>query len=117
MSNCCPNCGQPVPEFGGIVLDDAAGTVRFDGGHVSLTVNELALFRALLNAKGRTLSKGQILDAMYGSKPSADEPVAESVNVYIHKLRRKLAVLGLEIRTHWGHGYFLESPAVSEVAA
>jgi two-component system cell cycle response regulator CtrA len=60
---------------------------------------------------GRTVSKEQFLNHLYGGM---DEPESKIVDVFICKLRKKLATAtgGVAyIETMWGRGYVLRDPA------
>ena len=116
----CAACGQAAPEFGGIIADDARGEIRFGGKRVgSLTGREYALFRLLLNAKGRTLSKELIIGELYAKEYRADDEMPEMkiIDVFICKLRKKITGLGLDVGTTWGRGYYLVDPNRKETAA
>ena len=70
------------------------------------------MFRMLMNANGRTLSKENLLNGLYQLKAFADEDVPEIkiIDVFICKLRKKITPLGITIGTAWGRGYYLEEP-------
>lgn len=108
----CECCGQPLPEYGGIVADEDRGEVRFAGKMIrNLTRIEFELFRFFLDRRGRTASKEAILESMYQLRPSEDEvPEIKIVDVFVCKLRKKIEPLGLSIKTVWGRGYHLEEP-------
>lgn len=111
MTNRCECCGQAVPEWGGIVADDDRGEVRFNGmAAAGMTVHQYGLFRALLDAKGRVLSKEQLLDRLYGLEAD-DPPESKIVDVFVCKVRKVIEPIGLKIGTAWGRGYYLEAPA------
>lgn len=120
MRPVCPHCGQALPEFGGIICDDNRGEIRFRGKFIrNLTSHEFMLFRMLLDAKGRAISKENILTLLYSARVIADDEVPEIkiVDVFICKLRRKLKPLGIELATIWGRGYRVEEPNKDEAAA
>jgi two-component system cell cycle response regulator CtrA len=50
------------------------------------------------------VTKEMFLTAMYGGM---DEPNLKIIDVFICKLRKKLARFGIEISTMWGRGYYL----------
>lgn len=52
-------------------------------------------------------SKDQLLDAVIGNRPDADAPEPKIVDVFVHKIRRKVSPWGIEIETLWGRGYTL----------
>jgi two-component system OmpR family response regulator/two-component system response regulator QseB len=96
--------GQPAPllSAAGIHLDPAAHRVECDGVPVELAAKEFALLHALLQNAGRALSKAQLEQHLYAWD---DEIGSNTVEVYIHHLRRKL---GAErIHTLRGVGYVI----------
>ena len=96
--------GRPVPVVacGGVVLDPAAHTVAVDGAAVDLSAKEFALLHVLMLNAGRVLSRSQIEQQLYNWD---DETGSNTVEVYIHHLRRKL---GRDvIRTIRGVGYLV----------
>ncbi|MCK6574955.1 winged helix-turn-helix domain-containing protein [Myxococcota bacterium] len=96
--------GRPLPmiEIQGVALDPAAHTVRVDGTPVELSAKEFALLHVLMLNAGRVLSRTQLEQQLY----SWDAEVgSNTVEVYIHHLRRKL---GRDlIRTIRGVGYLI----------
>ena len=97
--------GKPAPrlEVAGIVLDPAAHTVSVDGTPVELTAKEFALLHALMLNAGRVLSRSQLEQHLYDWN---DETLSNTIEVYIHHLRRKL---GRDlIRNLRGIGYLIE---------
>jgi len=84
------------------------------GVQIRLSRREHAIFRYLaLNAQ-RVISKGSIYDAIYGM--SADQPFDKVIDVYICKLRKKIAAAAESgshyIETIHGRGYKLNAPDV-----
>lgn len=113
-AKCCPTCGQPVPEFGGIVLDDAHGEVRCNGKAVHLTQKQTGVLRVLLDAAGRPVSKESFMDALYWLHSSAEEPDWKVISIFICGLRKKVQPIGIRIETQWGFGYYLAEPEKME---
>jgi len=71
-----------------------------------LSAREMEVLEILLNHAGRVLAKESIADRLTGW----DEGVGDNaVEVYVHRLRRKLADSGVMIRTLRGLGYLLEA--------
>jgi len=86
-------------------LKDRCATV--DGKIVSLTPKEYSILELMALRRGTTLTKEMFLNHLYGG---VDEPELKIVDVFVCKLRRKLAKLtGDEncIQTVWGRGYVL----------
>lgn len=82
-------------------------TVEMGGKRVHLTGKEYSMLELLSLRKGTTLTKEMFLNHLYGGM---DEPELKIIDVFICKLRKKLAALndGIHyIETVWGRGYVL----------
>ena len=95
-------------EVGKLRLDVARSTVAVEGQPADLTTKEFAVLKALAQNAGRVLSRAEILAAAWEDEPDVLE---ETVDLYIHYLRRKLDRNGgaseSVIRTIRGVGYAL----------
>jgi two-component system cell cycle response regulator CtrA len=95
---------------GNLSLDIQSKEVHVDGNHVNLTGKESLILELLMLRKGAIQSKGAILTHLYNG---IDEPEMKIIDVFVCKLRRKLAEAGAAslIATVWGRGYVLrETP-------
>jgi two-component system cell cycle response regulator CtrA len=84
--------------------------VEIGGTRVHLTAKEYQMLELLALRKGMTLTKEMFLSHLYDGM---DEPEAKIIDVFIHKLRKKLANAsgGKDyIETVWGHGYLMREP-------
>ena len=91
---------SPVIEHGALSLNPATHEVTLNGQLVKLSAREFALLHALLEQPGVPLSRAQLEERLYGWD---EEVESNTVEVYIHSLRRKL---GAEwIRNVRGVGY------------
>ena len=109
---------QSVIQTGNLVVNLDTKTVEVDGERVHLTGKEYQMLELLSLRKGTTLTKEMFLNHLYGG---IDEPELKIIDVFICKLRKKLAnATGGEhhIETVWGRGYVLRDPkeASSEAA-
>jgi len=98
---------QSVIRTGKLSVNLDAKTVEVDGNRVHLTGKEYAMLELLSLRKGTTLTKEMFLNHLYGGM---DEPELKIIDVFICKLRKKLALAcGGEnyIETVWGRGYVL----------
>ena len=87
------------------------------GTPVHLTGKEYAILELLVLRRGSVLSKENFLDHLYGGM---DEPELKIIDVFICKLRKKLAAAtgGKHyIETVWGRGYVLRNPEDESEAA
>ncbi|WP_284163111.1 response regulator transcription factor CtrA [Frigidibacter sp. SD6-1] len=101
---------QSIIRTGHINVNLDAKTVDVDGLPVHLTGKEYQMLELLSLRKGTTLTKEMFLNHLYGGM---DEPELKIIDVFICKLRKKLAeATGGEnyIETVWGRGYVLREP-------
>ncbi|MGQ9862716.1 MAG: response regulator [Thiobacillaceae bacterium] len=91
---------------GRLCFDSVKRQVRIDAVPLSLSAREIEVLEILLSHAGRVTAKEAIADRLTGW----DEEVSENaVEVYIHRLRRKLEGSDVVIRTLRGLGYMLEA--------
>lgn len=99
---------QSAIDFSGLVLDIASNTLMADGAPVEISPRELSVFRLMLMSRGRVVPKAQIVDALSTFDADISENAVEQT---ISRLRKRLAVHGVGIRTARGMGYFLFADA------
>lgn len=94
---------QPLIRHGDLEVDIAARIVTRGGTPVEISRREFALLRVLLDHAGHVLTRERLQQAMYGW---ADDVGSNTLDVYVHQLRRKL---GADlIRTVRGIGYVID---------
>ncbi|SEN12821.1 DNA-binding response regulator, OmpR family, contains REC and winged-helix (wHTH) domain [Duganella sp. CF517] len=100
------NAPKPtVLALGELALDLSAKRARVRDKSVELSVREWAVLEYLLQHGARVVSKQQIIEAIL---PWGDDLTLNAVEVYISRLRLKIADAGVSIRTIRGFGYMLE---------
>ena len=107
---------QSVILTGTVSVNLDAKTVDVGGKTVHLTGKEYQMLELLSLRKGTTLTKEMFLNHLYGGM---DEPELKIFDVFICKLRKKLAEAtggANHIETVWGRGYVLRDPTPGEVA-
>ncbi len=107
---------QSVIQTGDLVVNLDAKTVEVAGQRVHLTGKEYQMLELLSLRKGTTLTKEMFLNHLYGGM---DEPELKIIDVFICKLRKKLAAATSGdhyIETVWGRGYVLRDPAAEKAA-
>jgi two-component system, OmpR family, response regulator len=97
---------------GQLRFDTAARRLFHGDQAIELSVREMAVVELLLSRQGRVVSKEQMIDQLFGW---GDDVGSNAIEVYVHRVRRKLEPLGIEIRTVRGMGYLLDK--VDEPAA
>ena len=97
---------QPTLRVGKLQLNLDSREVLVEGVAVHLTGKEYSILELLVLRKGMVLTKEAFLNHLYGGM---DEPEMKIIDVFICKLRKKLANAGEEnlIGTVWGRGYML----------
>jgi two-component system, OmpR family, response regulator len=94
-----------VLALGRLALDTDAKRARIGERVIDLSVREWAVLEYLLQHGARVVSKQQIIDAIL---PWGDDLTLNAVEVYVSRLRLKIADAGVNIRTIRGFGYMLE---------
>ena len=97
---------SPALEIGGLTLDMAARRVLLGGKKLDLTAREFAVLEILMSRAGRVVSKEQLNERLSGG---AEDLAENAIEVYISRLRRKIAGAGTSVRTVRGFGYLLEA--------
>jgi two-component system OmpR family response regulator len=98
------------PEMGRLVFDRDGHRASVDGVTVELSPREWVLLELLLAQRNKVVAKDRITAAWNADRGEAP-PTPGMIEVYIHRLRRKLEGSGLSIRTVRGLGYLLEAEA------
>jgi DNA-binding response OmpR family regulator len=110
MPEQCKPPAQSIIRTGDLVVNLRTQSVEVNGTRVHLTRREYQLLELLSLRKGTTLTKEMFLDHLYGG---FDEPEQKVIDVFICKLRKKLANAsnGKDyLQTVWGRGYILREP-------
>ncbi|GHC97483.1 DNA-binding response regulator [Pseudorhodoferax aquiterrae] len=90
---------------GPLEYDQAGRVATIDGRMVELSARELGLLEVLLQRAGRLVSKDQLVERLceWGEEVSTN-----AIEVYIHRLRKKIEKGPIRIATVRGLGYCLE---------
>lgn len=106
---------QSVIRVGSVMINLDDKTVEVDGRPVHVTGKEYQILELLSLRKGSTLTKEMFLNHLYGGM---DEPELKIIDVFICKLRKKLAEATgghSYIDTVWGRGYVMRDPASADL--
>lgn len=96
-----------VVSEGPIVLDHGRHEVVVDGRRLDLTATEFRVLACLMAAKGRVLSREQLIDAALGVGAAVTN---RAMDVHIAALRKKLGDAAPFVRTVRGVGYAFRAP-------
>ena len=96
-----------VITHGGLTFDPKQRTASVHDQPLDLSAREIALLEIFLSRIGRVVNKEQIIDLLcqWGEEVSAN-----AVEVYVHRLRKKLEPASVKLATLRGLGYCLEKP-------
>jgi two-component system OmpR family response regulator len=90
---------------GDLRLDSAARRLFYNDQPVEVSVRELTVIELLLSRQGKVVTKELLTDHLYGLGDVAN---SNAIEVYIHRVRKKLEPFGIDIRTVRGMGYLLD---------
>jgi two-component system phosphate regulon response regulator PhoB len=103
--------GGRVLRAGPIRIDVASHEATLEGTELNLTPTEFRLLQALLERRGRTQSRKQLLEKAWDVEPGASERIqTRTVDMHVRRLRGKLGETGDWIETIRGFGYRLKVP-------
>lgn len=100
--------GQAAPlEHRGAVLNPSDAVLTYQGMRMELTKNEYRILQALLEQKGKVVSRETLMEQLWATDSFVDE---NTLTVNVNRLRKKLDKAGLHdfIRTKVGMGYLIE---------
>jgi two-component system, OmpR family, response regulator len=96
---------NPVITYGSLCFDTVERSASVDGQRLRLSSHELGVLEVLLRRFSRVVSKEQLIEHLY----SYDEETSpNAIEVYVHRLRRKIDCSGVTVRTLYGRGYMLD---------
>jgi len=99
-------CGvNPVYTCGALTFDSVGRRAAIRGETLDLTMRELSVLEALMSRIGWVISKEQLLERLYSY---SEEASSNAIEVYIHRLRKKIEPAGVTIRTIRGLGYLID---------
>jgi DNA-binding response OmpR family regulator len=96
----------PVLEHRGALLNTGDGTLHYQGAPIPLTKNEYRILLALLENKGKVVSRERLMERLWATDSFVDE---NTLTVNVNRLRKKLDAAGLPdfITTKFGVGYLV----------
>ena len=95
----------PLLTYGDLSFDPQERTASIGGSPLPLSMHELGVLEVLMRRFGRVVSKEQLVEQMY----NYDQEVSQNaIEVYVHRLRKKISSTGVMVRTLYGRGYALD---------
>ena len=99
---------SPVIECGALSFDQTDRCALVNGEVLELSAREIGLLEILISRAGRLVSKDQLVEHLCGW---GEEVSHNAIEVYVHRLCKKLEETGVRITTVRGLGYCFEKPA------
>ena len=93
-------------QLGRLSFDRVRRSLCLEGREVILPAKELRVLEILLSRLGHWVTKQQLIEGMYAL---SDEVSGNVIEVYIHRVRKKIMPAGITISMSRGLGYRLES--------
>ncbi|GAA5785740.1 response regulator [Chitiniphilus shinanonensis] len=97
---------QPRIACGPLIYDSVARRFTLHGRALALTPREHSVLEILMLRAGRAVAKETLIDQLFGMTGAGS---AEAIELYVHRLRRKLVSDEISVVTLRGLGYMLES--------
>ena len=94
-----------VVTYGALTFDTVGRTACVEGRTVELSSHETGVLEVLLHRFGRVVSKEQLVEQLYNFD---HEVSTNAIEVYVHRVRKKIDGAGISVRTHYGRGYRLD---------
>ncbi len=91
---------------GSLAFDSASRSFQLRGKSLPLTPREAAVLEVLIRRQGRVVPKDQLFEQVFTFE---DDVNPETIELYVHRVRKKLEGADIAIRTLRGLGYLLES--------
>lgn len=96
--------GTPLLSCGTLAYDSVGRRATLGNEPLELSLRELSVLETLLFRQGKVVSKEQLIESLCGYN---EEVSGNAIEVYVHRLRKKLEPAGVSIRTLRGLGYLL----------
>lgn len=107
--------GSQITTLGQLALDHASRSAMLNDELLDLTQREWELLELLVNRCGEVVTREDVLAAWRASPPEPGQTApplnSNALEVYVHRLRKKLDASSLNIRNIRGLGYMLAKPA------
>ena len=98
---------RPALSHRGATLDLSDATLTYRGQKIELTKNDYRILQALMENRGRIISRAALMERLWATDSYVDE---NTLSVSVARLRKKLEAAGLTdfITTKKGLGYIVE---------
>lgn len=102
----CPCCGSDLSKADRPLISLDTNKLMAGAEIVKLTRREAEIMSVLIEAMPAPINNERMIARIWGGDPVED--AYDCIKVHICKLRKKIGIAGLAIRTVWGAGHALE---------
>ena len=95
----------PTIQFGNLSFDTNTRSARIDGKEIALSLHEAGVLDVLLRRFGKAVSKEHLVEQLYSHDREASP---NAIEVYVHRIRKKIEGAGVTVRTMHGRGYAID---------
>lgn len=95
---------MPVVRIGQLEFDTTTRLATISGKPLPLTPRELSVLEVLLAQLGKPVARNSLFEKIFNFD---DEARIEAIEIYVHRLRKKLEGSGIVVSTMRGLGYML----------
>lgn len=96
--------------LGSLSFDTVERVASVNGRALELSAHETAVLEVLLGRVGKVVGKDQLVERLYSYEKDVGY---NAIEVYVHRLRKKLDGSGLVVRTVYGRGYLLDEASAT----
>jgi two-component system response regulator TctD len=98
------NRKNPVVEIGALAFDSNSRQFTLSGAELALTPRERAVLEMLITRQGKPVAKSALAEALFGFDYDVNP---SAIEIYVHRVRKKLETSNVGIVTMRGLGYLL----------
>ncbi len=99
--------GENTLTLGDVSLNLEGRRVDICGNKLNLPRRELGVLELLMIEAGKVVSKERLHEHVFGLD---DEVGVNAIEIYIHRLRKRLSMANISIKTYRGLGYMIDEP-------
>jgi two-component system OmpR family response regulator len=94
-----------VATYAGLTFNTVGRTATLNGSTLALSSHETGVLEALLHRFGQVVSKEELLEQLYSYEKDVSH---NAIEVYVHRVRKKITGSGVTVRTLYGRGYMID---------
>ncbi len=114
MEKWCPLCGHSLSDSKSIFIDEESNSIILDGKAIKAQRRIRQVVGLLIEKSPRIVSRGFMMDSLYGLETEEEEPAEKIIDVFIAHARKAIKGSDYEIDTIWGKGWLFRRKVLHE---